>query len=104
MAIITNIFSKMMKYNKEGMPVDISKFGKLTLAGLTVAATANNAMNEETNLRIGPTDGKIYTNTPGYQNYLQMKPQRNINPLEAPGGADGSLVFALHNTRNGGYL
>lgn len=49
----------------------------------------------------GSVDGKIYTNTPDYNVYSQ----RRSSHLSTPGnGADGSFVFALDRTKNGGYL
>jgi hypothetical protein len=97
------IFQKSLKYDKDGTPIGTSWLGNTIFGGIAGTVALARGYEENSKLNMGTSDGKIYGNTPGYQNYLQMKPQRH-NPLHAPAGADGNLVFALHNTRNGGFL
>ena len=92
----------LLEYDKDGFPVAMSKKGKYAVLGLSGALAANNAYDENTRQQMGSTDGQIYSNTPNYQAYTKMKPQRN--PFDTPGGADGSLVFALDKTKHGGFL
>ncbi len=74
-----------------------SKTGKPIVIGLGALAIGYNTQSAVDERDMGTTDGTIMRATPSIRGYLQ-------NPQQAPGGADGSLVFALHNNRRGGYL
>ena len=89
----------LVKYDAEGIPNGLSGRGTFLLFGASAAATLSRAADEDTRLSMGTTDGIIRGPAPGIKRYLE-KPGR----AQAPAGADGSLVFALHNSRNGGYL
>ena len=92
----------LVKYDeKDGYK--LNKKGKLAIGGLILGGAAMDGANEQQKLDMGTIDGKIYTATPDYSAYAKAKaPKTTYSP--APAGADGSLVFALDRTKNGGFL
>lgn len=88
----------MVKYDKDGLPSGFNVKGKTAVAAIAGVGVGYHAIAEEEHQRLGSTDGKIYGPTPDYSVY------KNGQTLSAPGGADGSLVFALDKTKNGGFL
>lgn len=92
------------KLLKEGGEYEMPRFSKravgiMGVAGLT--ASTMNASDEYQKNRIGRIDPNIKTATPDYSQYTKAP---STNYSSAPAGADGSLVFALNNTKNGGFL
>jgi hypothetical protein len=90
--------AKILKYDEDGIPNGISKIGYGVITASTLVSSAAGIYNENERKHIGPTDGRIVTATPDYSVY------RKGATMSAPGGADGSLVFALDKTKNGGFL
>ncbi len=90
--------SKIIKYDENGMPKGLNKKGYGVALASTAVSSLAAAYNENERKHIGPTDGRIVSPTPDYSVY------RNGATMSAPGGADGSLVFALDKTKNGGFL
>lgn len=90
--------ANIISYTEDGIPKGFNKKGLTLIAGSTALASAVNMANEDERVHLGTTDGKIRTATPDYSVYRQG------STLSAPGGADGSLVFALDKTKNGGFL
>ena len=89
---------KIIRYDESGFPIGLNKKGKAVLIGATAVGSAASAYNENERKHLGTIDSKIVSPTPDYSVY------RNGSTLSAPGGADGSLVFALDKTKNGGFL
>lgn len=93
------------KLLKEGGEYEMPHFSKraVGLIGTAgVAASAMGASDEYEKNRIGTIDPSIKSPTPDFSAYTKMRANSNYSP--APAGADGSLVFALNNTKNGGFL
>jgi hypothetical protein len=86
----------LVRFNENGQ-LGLSGTGKLAFGGMATLAIGFNTWNAIDEKDMGTTDGTVMRATPSIRSYLQ-------NPQQAPGGADGSLVFALHNNRRGGYL
>ncbi len=84
-----------IKYDSEGLPSGFTGVGKTVLWGATGVASAAAAFDQRNQNNLGTMAGMV-TATPTYDSYLKGG--------GAPGGADGSLVFALDRTKNGGYL
>ena len=82
---------------KENGTIGFSGSGKALLFGVGTLAIGFNTWNAIDDRDMGTTDGTVMRATPSIRSYLQ-------NPQQAPGGADGSLVFAMHNNRHRGYL
>ena len=93
-----DFFSGMIRLSdKNGeTSISLSKKGKAMATVAAIGGFANNAINERYNNDLGTTDGKLYTPTPTYGDYLGQSRHN--------GGADGSLVFALDKNKRGGYL
>ena len=93
----------LIRYDEDGMPKALNKKGIALIGGLIAADGAYTAANTDEKAHMGTIDSHIYTATPDYQQYVKMKtPKTTYSP--APAGADGSLVFALNNAKNGGFL
>ena len=86
----------MVEFTDDAL-LKFSTKGKIAVGGLGAIALGTNTWNAIDQRDMGTTDGTVMRATPSIRRYLQ-------NPQQAPGGADGSLVFALHNNRRGGYL
>lgn len=93
--------SKLVKYDKDGLPSGLSGRGRLMVGGIALAGIGYNGIQERIANDMGSSDGKIYSATPDYSVYNQKK---QPSPTAPPAGADGSLVFALDKTKNGGFL
>ena len=94
---------KLVKYDKDGWVSGLSGRGKLIVGGLIGVNMATTGYGEYEKEHLGKIDGQIHTATPDYSQYVKMKtPKTTYSP--APAAADGSLVFALDRTKNGGFL
>lgn len=92
----------MFKESKDGLPKLSGTGWAIGSLGIVGGLGVGAARGSEY-AGVGRTDGKIYSPTPDYSPYLQMKtPSSSYSG--APAGADGSLVFALDRTKNGGFL
>lgn len=91
--------SHLVRYDKDGIPTAFNKKGKLVMGGMILGASGYGMANEYEDKHMGTFDSRIHSMTPDYSPYMQMK-----SPTAAPAGADGSLVFALDRTKNGGFL
>lgn len=91
--------SKLIKYDKDGLPSGFNKKGYAVMGGMILGASGYSMANEDETKHMGTFDSRIHSLTPDYSPYNQMKA-----PAAAPAGADGSLVFALDRTKNGGFL
>lgn len=100
MSVGGRFFANMIKTDANGLPSSLSLRGKAIFGSAAAMNVIVNNYEAAQRDNLGSVDGKIYTNTPDYNVYNQ----RRSSPLSAPGGADGSLVFALDKTKNGGYL
>lgn len=94
---------KLVEYDKDGWPTKFSGRGKLIVGGLIGVNMAASGYDEYENKHLGKMDGRIHTATPDYSQYVKMKTPKTTYQ-SAPAAADGSLVFALNNARNGGFL
>ena len=101
---IVNQSAKILKYDESGMPVAFSARGKAIVAGLAVPSALYSAVSQRMQNDMGTTDGKIYTNTPDYSSYTKQTRKGYRDYVNSIADADGSLVFALDRTKNGGFL
>lgn len=92
-----------VKYDEEGLPTGFNKKGKLLGYGLVGIGAINSGWDEYDKQHMGRFDSTIHSPTPDYSQYVSMKAP-SVSPAPAPAGADGSLVFALDRTKNGGFL
>lgn len=93
---------KLVKYDEEH-GYRLNKKGKLAIGGLILGSGALSGVDEREKVHMGAIDPRIRTATPDYSAYAKMKtPKTTYSP--APAGADGSLVFALDQAKNGGFL
>lgn len=90
---------KLIRYDENGLPSGFNKKGKAVMGGMILGASGYSMANESETKHMGTFDSRIHSLTPDYSPYNQMKA-----PTAAPAGADGSLVFALDRTKNGGFL
>lgn len=95
--------ANLVRFDEEGLPKGFNKKGKFLGWGLVGASTINSMMNEDEKQHMGSFDSTIHSPTPDYSQYVSMKAPSS-SPMSAPAGADGSLVFALDRTKNGGFL
>lgn len=94
---------KLVKYDKDGWVSGLSGRGKLVVGGLIGVNMATTGYGEYEKEHLGNIDGRIHTATPDYSQYVKMKTPKTTYQ-SAPAAADGSLVFALDRTKNGGFL
>lgn len=90
-----------VKLDKDGIPTSLSGKGKLMVGGIALAGIGYNGIQERITNDMGQIEGKMYSPTPDYSSYKQTQ---RPSPTTPPAGADGSLVFALDRTKNGGFL
>ena len=90
--------SRIIKYDEDGIPKGLNGLGYSVIGLSTAASVVTSAYNENERKHIGTIDSRIVSPTPDYSVY------RKGATMSAPGGADGSLVFALDKTKNGGFL
>ena len=93
----------LLRYDKDGLPAGFNRKGKAVLAGILGAGSAYSAISQYETSHLGTMDNSLHTATPDYSSYAKAKAQKT-NYTPAPAGADGSLVFALDRTKNGGFL
>lgn len=87
--VINNIMTGRKEFKDSAL--QLSGIGKAAIAGAYLYQGSKNAGTEYTAEKMGQIDEHKRTATPMFEN------SRPIGPLS--GGADGSLVFALHNNR-----
>lgn len=100
---ILDLPEHLIKYDEAGLPKAFNKKGKMIGWGLVGAGMVNAAWNEDETKHMGTFDSTIHSPTPDYSEYVKMKAP-SASPMPTPAGADGSLVFALDRTKNGGFL
>jgi hypothetical protein len=102
-----NILKKAKNWTEDAITPSPSKWvdedanltlrGKLVFGGAIGAASAYAGFNQYNQDRLGRISGLV-TATPDYSMYTKK------GGTDLSAGADGSLVFALDRTKNGGYL
>lgn len=100
---LTPDLSKLASYDDEGYVSGLSWRGKALLGGITAVGAAGNAFDQRNINNMGTLDRKMVSSTPDFSSYNQ-KNNSSSSYQSAPAGADGSLVFALDRTKNGGFL
>lgn len=100
---LTPDLSKLASYDEDGYVSGLSWRGKALLGGITAVGAAGNAFDQRNINNMGTLDRKMVSPTPDFSSYNQ-KNNSSSSYQGAPAGADGSLVFALDRTKNGGFL
>lgn len=100
---LTPDLSKLASYDDNGYVSGLSWRGKALLGGITAVGAAGNAFDQRNINNMGTLDRKMVSPTPDFSSYNQ-KNNSSSSYQSAPAGADGSLVFALDRTKNGGFL
>lgn len=100
---LTPDLSKLASYDNDGYVSGLSLRGKALLGGIAAVGAAGNAFDQRNINNMGTLDRRMMSPTPDFSSYNQ-KNNSSSSYQGAPAGADGSLVFALDKTKNGGFL
>lgn len=93
----------VFKFDEDGIPVGFNGKAKTAITLAAIGSALSSGVDQRNINDMGTYDGRIKQPTPDYSEYVHMNPPSS-SYQSAPAGADGSLVFALNNCRNGGFL